>query len=407
MVTIITRRRARPPGPGRGRRRRRAGRVAGDHEQRDAGRAGPRGHAVPDGAAQEPARRDARRGRDHHHDQPRVGEPLRPRLGGQGVLRQQRQDRLGRGRHGRVGPHRRGHHGRRPTAPWRRSRSSRGQGVPRLDARGHRRHRVHRGPARAPGDADPAARLDDGSAAALGRGRVRGGRGPDERRHRGHRRTCWASAWTSVSSRSTGTSRTARSSSIEGERDAQELLRGSSRASPNVGGGRPSSRSAPATSRRSARRPRRAASATSTSRWATTGTPIPAARTRARSTSTGSSATRRSRSWAARRLHLPRRRMGRVSSVRVVPLADVLPIDLPRRQLEPRAPDRRRGSAPRPRSGYSVVRARDCDGDAVARDRGARLRRRAAGVSSGSTMSRCPIRRGRPCTSRPASGTRW
>ena len=42
---------------------------------------------------EEPARRDARGGRDHHHDQPRVGESLRPRLGGQGVVRQQRQDR--------------------------------------------------------------------------------------------------------------------------------------------------------------------------------------------------------------------------------------------------------------------------------------------------------------------------
>ena len=37
------------------------------------------------------------------------------------------------------------------------------------------------------GHAHPPARLDDGTAAAVGRGRLRGGREPDQRRHRGHR----------------------------------------------------------------------------------------------------------------------------------------------------------------------------------------------------------------------------
>ena len=50
-------------------------------------REGPRGRPVPDGAAPEPPRGDGRLGRDDHHDQPRMGEPLRPRVRRQGDLR--------------------------------------------------------------------------------------------------------------------------------------------------------------------------------------------------------------------------------------------------------------------------------------------------------------------------------
>ena len=47
---------------------------------------------------------------------------------------------------------------------------------PRHDAGGHRLPRLHRGPPGARGDADQAARPDDGPAAAVGRGRLRGRR---------------------------------------------------------------------------------------------------------------------------------------------------------------------------------------------------------------------------------------
>ena len=102
------RRRARRAG-GRGRRgRRRARRLAGRHEQRDAGPARPRRRPLPDGAAREPAPGDGRLGRGDHHRQPRVGEPLRPRQRRARDLRGERQDRVDRARHGRVGPDRRG-----------------------------------------------------------------------------------------------------------------------------------------------------------------------------------------------------------------------------------------------------------------------------------------------------------
>ena len=42
---------------------------------------------VPDGAAAQPAPGDGELGRDHHHHQPRMGQPVRPRLRGQGVVR--------------------------------------------------------------------------------------------------------------------------------------------------------------------------------------------------------------------------------------------------------------------------------------------------------------------------------
>ena len=42
-------------------------------------RRGPRGRPLPDGAAGEPPPRDGRLGRDDHHHQPRMGEPLRAR----------------------------------------------------------------------------------------------------------------------------------------------------------------------------------------------------------------------------------------------------------------------------------------------------------------------------------------
>ena len=152
-----------------------------------------------------------------------------------------------------------------------------GQG-PRLDAPGHRRHGVASRTARPAGDAHPPARLDDGPAAAVGGGRLRRGGGPDQRRHRGRPATCWASAWMWSAAPSTGTSRTA--SVVKSRASAtRRSWRGSSRACPTSRSW-PSSRSAPATSRRSGSTvARRAASATSTSRWATTGTHTRAART--------------------------------------------------------------------------------------------------------------------------------
>ena len=109
------------------------------------------------------------------------------------------------GGHGRVGPHGRGHpRVHRPRRGGDRQAQGRA-GVPRLDAGGHRRHGLHRGPPRPPGDADPPAGLDDGAAAALGRGRVRRARGPHERRHRGHRQHARDRRRRRVASRSSGT----------------------------------------------------------------------------------------------------------------------------------------------------------------------------------------------------------
>ena len=51
-------------------------------------------------------------GRDHHHHQSGVGQPLRSRLRRARVVRQQRQDRLGRGGHRQLGSDR-GRHSRR------------------------------------------------------------------------------------------------------------------------------------------------------------------------------------------------------------------------------------------------------------------------------------------------------
>ena len=75
-----------------------------DHEQRDAGAPRACRHALPDGAAGEPAPRDGRLGRGHHHHGPRVGQPLRARERRARDVRGERQDRLRRAGHGRVGP---------------------------------------------------------------------------------------------------------------------------------------------------------------------------------------------------------------------------------------------------------------------------------------------------------------
>ena len=80
------------------------GALARDHEQRDAGAPRPRRRALPDGAAGEPAPRDGRLGRGDHHHQPRVGEPLRARQRRPRDVRGEREDRLDRAGHGRVGP---------------------------------------------------------------------------------------------------------------------------------------------------------------------------------------------------------------------------------------------------------------------------------------------------------------
>ena len=87
---------------GRGRRRPR--RLAGADEQRDPGASRPGRHALPDDPAAQPPQRDDELGRDHHRHEPGVGEPLRARAGRQGVMREQRQDRLRRAWDGRVGP---------------------------------------------------------------------------------------------------------------------------------------------------------------------------------------------------------------------------------------------------------------------------------------------------------------
>ena len=145
-----------------------------DHEQRDAGAPRPRRRALPDGAAGEPAPRDGRLGRGDHHRQPRVGEPLRPRQRGARDVRGEREDRLGRARHGRVGPHARGPRARR-AADEGRDGGARGQeAVPRDDAARHRLHGLDRGPAAARADAEQGARPDDEPDPAVGRGRVRG-----------------------------------------------------------------------------------------------------------------------------------------------------------------------------------------------------------------------------------------
>ena len=128
---------------------RRARRLAGRDEQRDAGAARPRRRALPDGAAAQPAPGDGGLGRGHHHHQPRVGQPLRARLGGQGDVRRQRQDLLGRGRHGHdLGSHRRGHP-RRHAAGARRDGGARGQEArARDDGARHRLRGLDRGPRR-------------------------------------------------------------------------------------------------------------------------------------------------------------------------------------------------------------------------------------------------------------------
>ena len=67
---------------GRGARRRRglrrARRMAGDHEQRDAGAPRPGGRPLPDGAAGEPAPRDGRLGRGDHHRRTSSGRTASP-----------------------------------------------------------------------------------------------------------------------------------------------------------------------------------------------------------------------------------------------------------------------------------------------------------------------------------------
>ena len=59
----------------------------------------------------QPAPGDGQVGRDHHHHQPGVGQPLRPCLGGARVVRRQRQDRLGRRGHRLLEPDRGRHSG--------------------------------------------------------------------------------------------------------------------------------------------------------------------------------------------------------------------------------------------------------------------------------------------------------
>ena len=74
----------------------------------------------------------------------------------------------------------------------------------------HRRDRLDRGAALARGDADQAARPDDGPGAALGRGRVRGGRGLHPRARSSSTASCSGSACPARSrSRSPGRSRAA------------------------------------------------------------------------------------------------------------------------------------------------------------------------------------------------------
>ena len=129
--------------------------------------------------------------RDHHHHQSGVGQPLRARLRGARVVRQQRQDRLGRGGHRLLGSHRGRHPGRHRPRQGRYGGSRRRHMVPGDLPRRHRRPRLDRGAAGAGSDADQEARPDDGSGAALGGSRLRRGRGPhrrDDRRRRDHAR---------------------------------------------------------------------------------------------------------------------------------------------------------------------------------------------------------------------------
>ena len=77
----------------------------------------------------------------------------------------------------------------------------------------------------APGDAHPPARLDDGSPAALGGGRLRGASRTRPTASSRSPATCWASAWTSSSSPIYWHVKDGKVVKIEGERDAQELAR--------------------------------------------------------------------------------------------------------------------------------------------------------------------------------------
>ena len=76
-------------------------------------------------------------GRDHHHHQSRMGQPLRPCLRGARIVRRQRQDRLGRRGH-RLLEHDRGRHPRRHRSRQSRYRGARtapsGAGSPRRPA---------------------------------------------------------------------------------------------------------------------------------------------------------------------------------------------------------------------------------------------------------------------------------
>ena len=105
-----------------------------------------------------------------------------------------------------------------------------------------------------------------------------------------------------------------------------------------------------------------------------------------------------------RRLHLPRRAVGSLDGVRVVPLEDVPPVDLPGGELEPRDParatawDRRRLSGSR---ASRPARPRPCS---RTRPRSSPTSSRVA-ASSGSTMRPSRTWPARRSTSRRASGT--
>ena len=185
------RRRPRRRGSRRRRRLRRARRVAGDHEQRDAGAARAGGRAFPDGAAGEPPPRDGRLGRGHHHREPRVGEPLRTRQRGPGDVRGEREDRVDRAGHGRMGTDPRGSRALRTADEGRGGRPGREEARPRHDVARHGLHGLDRGTRAALPDAVQGARPDDEPDPALDRGCVRGDRGlhaRDRRRRRRHAR---------------------------------------------------------------------------------------------------------------------------------------------------------------------------------------------------------------------------
>ena len=221
------------------------------------------------------------------------------------------------------------------------------QDLPRLDPRGHRRARLHRGAPTAPGHAHQAARLDDGSPPALGRGRLRRRSRTAPTASSWSTASCSASAWTwSAPSPSTWTVKDGKVVKIEGERDAEELdavIEGV----PNVDIVA-SSPSAPAPSRPSARPPRRAASATSTSRWATTTTPIPGGQNVCRLHLDGVVPQRHAGDRGRRAATSSGTASGTCerSSRRSSARDDVAPDPAARRQLEPDAADRR------PRAGH-------------------------------------------------------